>query len=285
MQVLKLYNYKFEYYVFSMDIQKQSVLGEEVRLLLNSELQSRIKNNSSYSLRAFARNLKLDHSTLSKLLTGQRKISSKTILHIGEQLGLSQNEITDYLNSIKPYQTDFVELAIDDYSSVCDWHFDAILELTRTKGFKPNINWVANRLGLDIQVVDKSVNALVKNGYLKVEDSKWVDLSIDNMVGIEPIETTEQLKSYQKNIILKSLEAVDKNEKPKRNHTANVLTVNEKDLPAIYEKITKFRHDLAKFIQREGCCGEQVYALQVGFFPLSEDINHDQNYGVEVEDC
>ncbi len=61
--------------------------------LLIAELQERQKRNSSYSLRAFARFLGMDHSRLSKILRGERPVSWGLARQLGPILGLTAEEI------------------------------------------------------------------------------------------------------------------------------------------------------------------------------------------------
>jgi hypothetical protein len=51
--------------------------------VLRAELTRRCARNSSYSLRAFARSLDVDHATLSQLLRGRRGLTRDTILRLG----------------------------------------------------------------------------------------------------------------------------------------------------------------------------------------------------------
>jgi len=53
-----------------------------LRMVLEGEFSRRRSNNPRYSLRAFARSVRVEHSTLSQLLRGKRAITWKSIQEI-----------------------------------------------------------------------------------------------------------------------------------------------------------------------------------------------------------
>jgi transcriptional regulator with XRE-family HTH domain len=67
------------------------------RQFLQEELASRCVRNPRYSLRAFARYLRLDHSTLSQLLRGRRRFTARTVERIGTRLSLAPAVITQFV--------------------------------------------------------------------------------------------------------------------------------------------------------------------------------------------
>jgi len=61
--------------------------------LLAAELERRRSRNSRYSLRAFARDLRTNHATLSQWLRGRRQLSRLRMRAIGKRIGLSSETI------------------------------------------------------------------------------------------------------------------------------------------------------------------------------------------------
>ena len=64
--------------------------------LLESEYLRRLRKNPKYSIRAFARSLDMNDSTLSQILRGKRNISPKKVTDVGLKLGLSLSEINSF---------------------------------------------------------------------------------------------------------------------------------------------------------------------------------------------
>lgn len=76
---------------------------------LQDILDKRREANHRYSLRAFARDLKMDPSVLSKILRGDRGISRINLLKLCKGLGFSEEQTSDYLKNQVLHQVDDVE--------------------------------------------------------------------------------------------------------------------------------------------------------------------------------
>ena len=64
---------------------------------LKSELERRLGQNSSYSLRAFARDLQISPGNLSEIVKGKRPLSKKNAQKIAGSLGLNPIEEEAFL--------------------------------------------------------------------------------------------------------------------------------------------------------------------------------------------
>jgi hypothetical protein len=107
-----------------------------LRTILNNELLRRRTNNPRYSLRAFARSVKLEHSTLSQLLRGRRAMTWKSIQAI--------------VASMK-------------------WTGSAVLEAHARAGEKFNSAKIAARLGISIEEVNVALTDLCLFGIMNLK--------------------------------------------------------------------------------------------------------------------
>jgi transcriptional regulator with XRE-family HTH domain len=115
------------------------------RQLLVDELARRCARNRRYSLRAFARFLGTDHSTLSQLLRGRRRLTRRTVLALGRRLGLS-------------------DAVLARCGALEDDH--AVLHAVGLPSFQPDTRWLAMRTGLPIDEVNVSLHRLLHGGAL-----------------------------------------------------------------------------------------------------------------------
>ncbi len=244
----------------------------DFRLFLQEELLKRIRKNPNYSLRSFARHLKIHHGTLSQILRGQRPLTESTQKKLIQTLGLGP----DAVNLFAPPQgttaaANYAQVSIDAFHSISDWTYDAIIELIRIPGFQPNTQWIATRFGLSVHEVQIAVERLVRLELLEITaDNRWIDLSENNTNIVETDFTSVALKNYQKTLLEKSIATVDQVEKSKRDHTSVVLACSSEDLLEVKAKIKTFRRELTAFLQRKGQNPNSVYAIQVSFFPLDD---------------
>ena len=116
---------------------------EPFRQWLAAEFARRKNANHRYSLRAFASDLGVDHSSLSQLLRGRRTLTSNGIRRLVTKLDLGG-------------------------------HLRALLELTDRNDFRPNIIWCAKQLGLTPDEVAVALQRLIRAQLLQMEGKKWL---------------------------------------------------------------------------------------------------------------
>ncbi|MBC7692320.1 MAG: helix-turn-helix transcriptional regulator [Methylotenera sp.] len=71
---------------------------------IRDELLARKQKNSSYSLRAFARDLEIDPSAISRILKGKQTLSLLICLKVIRKLKLSEDESCRFLNAVADHQ-------------------------------------------------------------------------------------------------------------------------------------------------------------------------------------
>lgn len=112
-----------------------------------AEFERRRKHNPRYSLRGFARGMRVHHATLSRLLAGTQPIQFRTIGALGSRLGLS------------PYQ-------IQVFAS----HEDvaAVIRGIERSTFRPDSRWLASVSGISVDRVNIAVQHLLRCGQLRM---------------------------------------------------------------------------------------------------------------------
>jgi transcriptional regulator with XRE-family HTH domain len=111
--------------------------------LLHNEFERRRRSNRRYSLRSFARALGIDHSTLSQLLRGKRRVTPAIIRALGTRLSLAPAHLEE----------------------LCALETDAlVLGALARRDFRPNARWLAIRLGISIDDINISLQRLLRTG-------------------------------------------------------------------------------------------------------------------------
>lgn len=251
-------------------LKTKTAIDGDFRLFLQTELLEHCRKNPSYSLRSFARKLKVNPATLSHLLRGNRPITAATRTKLALAMGLTPEEISRFEAST-PLK--FQPLVLDQYATVAEWHHDAILELTRVRGFRSDAKWIAKRLGLTASEVNIAIERLLRLGILSKSpggELKPCDQDMSTVAVTQEL-TSAALRTYQKAILEKSSAAVDSVPLERRSHTSMTMAIDPRDLAEAKERIKKFRRELCEFLQREGVVPLQVYQLGIGLFPLTQD--------------
>jgi transcriptional regulator with XRE-family HTH domain len=127
------------------------------RTLLESELAHRRARNPDYSLRAFARQLAVDHSTLSRWMRQRRPMSARSIEQLGARLRMPAKQVRVFVEHRGSEGADF-----------------AILELVRRSTFRPDSRWIASRLHITVDEVNVALQRLLRLDLLEMTSAdRW----------------------------------------------------------------------------------------------------------------
>ena len=163
---------------------------DERKVFLLNELTIRQNRNSSYSLRAFARDLDLGVASLSDFFKGKRDLSKSNWVKVSQKLHLSPQEAEKLLLredvSQGQKQPDREVLKEDVFRLIADWYYLAILNLARLRNSKSEPQWLASRLGLDVEVVSEALARLLRLKLVRIQKGKLIRTA-------KPLTTT---KSY-----------------------------------------------------------------------------------------
>jgi transcriptional regulator with XRE-family HTH domain len=111
------------------------------RTVLQAELDRRRAVNPRYSLRSFARNLTVDHSTLSQILRGRRRLTGRSVRALGRRLRLAAPAIAELC-------------ALENES--------AVLSALDRPSFQADSRWVAAMVGIPLDEVNIALQRLLR---------------------------------------------------------------------------------------------------------------------------
>jgi hypothetical protein len=151
---------------------------------LEAEFAARKEKNPRYSLRAFAKFLGADHSTMSQILRGSRPVPALRIRAWGKKLGLSAEEISAYIAaghvpdaSVLNRQRQLLHWTAEAMSIVAEPLHYQILHLSRTHAFRADCRWIARETGFTADEVNIAVSRLLRLGLLEMHQDRWRDLT------------------------------------------------------------------------------------------------------------
>lgn len=249
----------------------------DFRAFLRAELLRRLKSNPHYSMRAFARTLDYDVSSVSKMLKGKRKIGPKLIRKLGSKIGLDDQligyfilrESKEEVDSVQSNTPDFAALPIDLFSTISDWYHYAILELMYVPGFRPSPRWIAQALGLTVSEVEFAVHRLKRVGLLEVKNGKWREPKGDKITTLGPQATSFAARELQKSLLRKTIEAIEVVPIESRENSAVTMAIDTNKIAAAKQRIKLFRREMSHFLSRGGQT-DDVYVLTIGLVPLTQ---------------
>lgn len=265
----------------------------QYRRMLREEFAKRAEKNSRYSVRAFAKSLRLDSGALSQILAGSRIPSERVSKKLIDRLGLSPEDQAKFLSSLAhthssrnlqrvsryfkrlaatpnvegaSANTHYRELSPDLFRTISDWYHYAILELTFVEGFKSDPRWVASELGITLTEAKLGIIRLVELGYLREESGRLVK-SVPPLLTTDRHLTSVAHRKRQRQILEKSIVALDEVPIADRNHSAMTMAIDTDRIPEAKAMIQKFFNELSLFLE-SGPRKNAVYEASIGLFPL-----------------
>ncbi len=236
---------------------------------LQREFIRRCKKNPSYSLRAYAQYLEIDQSFLSKLFNGGRKVTTAMELKLAEKLGRPMLKTAKLSVEKKIKNEHFIKLSEDEYEIISSWYHFAILELIKTKGFKPDLQNVAHYLGIHSEEVRDAINRLVRLGFVKVTKTKW-NLISKNHIWTNPEVTSPARRTLQIELNKKALDALENTPFSLRENGSLAVAVDSRRLPEFKQKVSQVLNELSEFMQPTSSNLDSVYQLTISLFPISK---------------
>lgn len=216
----------------------------------------------------------VEPSALSQMINGKRPITPRMATRIGSALGLPSEKIAKLSNSRKNSDREFQQITLDTFAAISDWYHYAILELTYTRSFKPDLSWIARRLGITKSEANIATERLTRLGLLgEDENGKWLDQSENGqLTHLAKNISSSATKKYQSQLLELSKKSIYEVDLQKRNHTSMTLKFKDEDMAAAVEAIAKFRRGFEK---KFGVSSEadEVYQLQISLFPLTKNGN------------
>lgn len=227
------------------------------RVHLQNEFSRRCRVNSRYSLRSFARQIGIEASSVSQILSGKRKVSDKLIARICQKIGWPQAAQT---------LDGYALMSADVVSAISDWYHYAILELVQLKTFRNDPAWISKKLGIGKIEAQNAVARLLRLEMLTAKNGR-IKKTQANYSNYARGQTSESHKEFQRQIVRKSLEAIDLCPQECKDVTCITIAANSAKLEEARERIKNFRRDLCAFM--EDGAGDSVYALAVQLIPLT----------------
>lgn len=252
--------------------------------------------NPSFSLRALAKKMGFNnHTLLSLILKGERRISPRHLESFKKGLGLSEKE-REYFDTLVRYQNSetedekkifrshlmrisesplVFELDHDRFKVIREWYHMAILEMTELKDFKSDAAWIVKRLGRNVSALEvkTAIERLIRLQLLKKENGKLVKSHGTLFVSSAP--KSEAIREHHKQVIQLAMSSIDEQPTTERCVHSFVVTIDETKFSDIEKMIRKFRAKVESTLEKKG--GDETYQCSVQFFKLTQGGKHENH--------
>ncbi|WII73400.1 TIGR02147 family protein [Bdellovibrio sp. 22V] len=244
----------------------------EVAELINKVLEKRRLRNPHYSLRAFARDLKVSPSRVSNIVTGKALPGKIVRRRLATSLHLNKSEV-EYLNYLiektrhrAKDSRNAHQLTEKDYAFLPEWYHYAILNLMETTSFQSDVEVIAQRLALAPETVQDSLNKLLKSGLIK-NTPKGYAPTYKNLTSTSDIPSSA-LKYFHNQLINKGLDSLIRDPVDIRDITSIIIPSNPENIYKVKMLAREFRKQANELLEQ----GEktEVYSVCVQIYPLTQ---------------
>lgn len=258
----------------------------DYREWLKRAFSERCRSNPRYSLRAFARDLKLSPAAVSYILNGKKGLSRASAEQVAQALGLSSTETELFCESVEAQhgrnpvtrtlaktrlaqlklQPEVRSLQLDAFQVISDWYHLAILQLVQVEGFQDSPKWIADQLGIHPKEASAAIDRLLRMELL-IQVERGYSVQSEVVMAPDGI-SSEAIRKFHRQILEKATQALTTQSLEERYFNTTVLPVRIEDLPRAKAKIKKFHEDFDREFTPSSEPGERVYALAVQLFAL-----------------
>ena len=257
-------------------------------LFLDAVFQEKKEKNSSFSLRAWAKQMGMStHSALSNWLSGKKPVLATNIETINTSLQLEGKELK-YFEAIVGFHTavgaekDFYErqmllfhpsnestfLNEQYFEIISKWLHMAILELTNLPGFRNDAKWIQKRLVKDYELseVEEALSRLVGMGLVKVEGDRLVKTS--KRLTTPKDRPLIAIQNHHREVLQLAGEQISEQSVEERCYDTCTMTIDSSKIDEAKKLILKFREDMCHLMEKSD--GDKTYQLGVQFFRVSK---------------
>ncbi len=239
--------------------------------ILRDEFKQRISRNPQYSLRAFAKSLKIHSSTLSGILNGKRRITPTQAQKILRELDIDRTEKKRILlqlieGKIESRPTAYETLDEDTLDVVGGWEHFALMACLDLYPKGRTASQLAEKMKLPLAQAQTALDRLLKLSLAQVEDGIWKPTG--RYFTTTQDVPSESLRQAHREYIEKALASLDQHALQDRDISGITMAISSKKLPQAKKMIKNFRRELVDLL--DGDPMDEVYRLNIQLFPLSK---------------
>jgi uncharacterized protein (TIGR02147 family) len=253
--------------------------------LLGTEFSRRKLRNTSYSLRAFARDLHLSPSRLSEVMSGKEGLSEKTVDGIAATLSkkplerkfikdlvlseFSRNEKVREAARERVEETrkaeSFRRMKEDQFRVISDWYHGAILELIQVEGFQDDPKWIGRKLGIPATTAASALTRLENLGLVeRKKEGGWV-AKTEAYSAFSEIPSSA-IRKFHHQILSMHADSLREDPMLDRQFLSMILAIPRSRLQEFQEEMNKFATQFWQKIENEP--KDDLYSLSLQLCPV-----------------
>lgn len=249
---------------------------QNIQLLLHRKLMEFRAVNPSFSMRALAKRIGMQPSATNEILKGQRQISAKLAERIANNLLLDPSERAELMASFPTRPApkkakidsskDAIKLNSIQFQLISDPIHFAILSLIKTKDFKMDHAWMAQRLNKSLREIEKAIDNLNQLKLIEIKDGRY-QRTVNRINTPDGILDISIQKSHLQDMDA-AREKIQKVPVHLRDFTSYTLPADPGKLAKAREIIRRAQDQIDDLMGEDDCA--EVYKICTYFYPLTD---------------
>ncbi|RYZ86069.1 MAG: TIGR02147 family protein [Proteobacteria bacterium] len=245
---------------------------------LKGEYAKRNRANSRYSLRAYARDLEVNSSTLVQILNGKRSLPMKSMYSVMTTLGLSTEERAQFIESVmgskwpeargelRNRRSD-IEIQESQFAILAEWEHFAFISYFALENIEGTVAGLADHFEISKVRVETVLKNLVQYGLVDQLESGEFRATVKNLSTTEDVMSAALRASHLETLEM-GKSKLSEVEMELRDFSSLTLTLDPEHLDEIKAEIRAFRNRMDQLAEQYR--KRSVYQLAIQLFPLSK---------------
>lgn len=243
---------------------------------LHTEFQQLRSRNAAFSLRAYAKRLKVNSGVLSSVLSGKRKVSAKWAKSVVERMNLSPEDKQKVLQELSLKDLTHIQLKnsqeklllkSDEFKMISDGIHYALLALMTTDDFKSDVDWMAERLKTNSNIIDHALERLKRLHLAELKNKKrWTSTGkvLRTSDGISDIH----IKNYHEDRLKEAKESLFNDPVDSRDFLSSTIAIDKSKLPMARKLTREYLMKLEALLSESK--KDEVYRIGFQMFPITK---------------
>jgi len=262
----------------------------DYRKQLKEALGEKTALRPGYSMRAFAKQVEISPSHLSRVLRGEKDLSPKSALKIALELDFNHEKREQFLDLVSYHSADphtkklllerinkrlkgNLKQSLDDelFKVISDWYYLPLFEFTKAKGFKSDSLWIAKKFNLSVAEINAAIDRMESLSLL-TRDSHG-NLSVRSELQIQTTDdiTSMAIRKHHKQMSEKAIQALQTQMTEEREFQSVHFAFSPNNIKRAKKMIREFADKFES--ELKPLSGEEVYQLNLQFFRLTKKLN------------
>lgn len=240
---------------------------------LKKSFSLRKAKNKSYSLRAYAKVLKLSPAQLSQVFSGKRRLTRESALKILENSGLSPLEKQTLSQSLlPPFQSgegiegEYLQIDSASFKIISSWRYYAVLNLCGFLEGKLSPVIVSRELNISPKEARSALKTLEELKLLKRVKGRY-QITFTNLTTTQDIPDAG-IRLAHRDILARAAASLDRDAMETQDYSYVTMAIDPTKIPSAKKMIRDFRRRLCRHLET----GNQraVYTMALQLFPVSK---------------